>query len=93
MDCFLILHLSRICSLFLPFFIVAAVFFLIVFFFHFPLLYGFFGFDTDFLAAGAGELETVGVFVAAGMLVTVGVLVAGMSLASVTQNRVPLSLE
>ena len=39
-------------------------------------LYGFFGFDTDFLAAGAGELETVGVLVAAGMLVTVGVLVA-----------------
>ena len=68
-------------------------------------LYGFFGFDTDFLAAGAGELETVGVLVAAGMLVTVGVLVAagmlvtvgvlvaGISLASVTQNRVPLSLE
>ena len=94
MDCFLILHLSRICSLFLPFFIVAAVFFLIVFFFHFPLtLYGFFGFDTEFLAAGASELETVGVLVAAGMLVTVGVLVAGISLASVTQNRVPLSLE
>ena len=36
---------------------------------------------------------TVGVLVAAGMLVTVGVLVAGISLASVTQNRVPLSLE
>ena len=56
-------------------------------------LYGFFGFNTDFLAAGAGELETVGVLVAAGVLVTVGVLVAGISLASVTQNRVPLSLE
>ena len=56
-------------------------------------LYGFFGFDTEFLAAGASELETVGVLVAAGMLVTVGVLVAGISLASVTQNRVPLSLE
>ena len=32
-------------------------------------LYGFFGFNTDFLAAGAGELETVGVLVAAGVLV------------------------
>ena len=46
-------------------------------------------FDTDFLAAGASELETGGVLVAAGMLVTVGVLVAGKSFAN-RRNHIAL---